>query len=66
MQVTINGQARELPEGATVADAIRALGLDEAVCAAEVNAQLVPRRERAGFGLSEHDVVEIVTLVGGG
>ena len=64
--LTVNGEQRDVPEGATVADLIRELGLGTAACAAEVNRQLVPRREHADRSLREGDVVELVTLVGGG
>jgi sulfur carrier protein len=66
MRVVVNGLEREVPEGMTV----RAL-IDEVVpkgqaCAAEVNKELVPRREHEARGLREGDLVELVTLVGGG
>jgi sulfur carrier protein len=66
MRVTVNGEAREVAEGTTVAGLIRGAGLAEQACAAEVNRALVPRREHEGRELREGDVVELVTLVGGG
>lgn len=66
MRVRVNGDERDLKTGSTVSDLLRELGLDRAVCAAEVNKQLVPAREREARELREGDVVEIVTLVGGG
>lgn len=66
MRVTVNGEAREVPAGLTVAGLIRELGLGKAACAAEVNKALVPKREHEGRELREGDVVEVVTLVGGG
>lgn len=64
MQVTVNGQKTELPEGTTVLELIERLGLS--VCAAEVNRQLVAHKDRASRTLADGDTVEIVTLVGGG
>jgi thiamine biosynthesis protein ThiS len=66
MRVLVNGREREVPEGATVADLVREMGLEKQACAAEVNKRLVPRGERDTTALDEGDVVELVTLVGGG
>lgn len=66
MTVSVNGEKRDVPAGTTVAGLIRELGLEKAACAAEVNRSLVPKREHAGRELREGDVVELVTLVGGG
>ena len=66
MTVTLNGEPREVAEGCTVEALIEELGLAGAICAAEVNKSIVPRGERETRTLGEGDVVEIVTLVGGG
>jgi thiamine biosynthesis protein ThiS len=66
MQITVNGEQRTVDDGATVADLIELLGLARAICAAEVNKAVVPRDKRPETPLREGDVVEVVTLVGGG
>lgn len=66
MTLEINGQHREVADGATVAALLRELGLDRQACAVEVNAELVPKRRHADRALTPGDRVEIVTLVGGG
>lgn len=66
MILTVNGEKRQVPDGITVADLVRELGLHKSACAAEVNRTLVPRREQATTPLKDGDVVELVTLVGGG
>ncbi len=66
MTVTINGKPTAVGEGRTVADLIKDLGLQGQPCAAEVNREVVPRRQHGERTLSEGDVVELVTLVGGG
>ncbi len=66
MRITVNGETHEIPDGSTVADLIERLGLSGAICAAEVNRNVVPRDRRAETRLCEGDSVEIVTLVGGG
>lgn len=66
MICVVNGQPMELPEHTTVAQLIERLGLAEAICAAEVDKDLVPRRERGERVLRDGQRVEVVTLVGGG
>ena len=65
MQLTVNGKTRDL-RGDTIASVLVELGLETAPCAVEVNRTLVPARERDDHRLTDGDVVEIVTLVGGG
>lgn len=66
MQVTVNSQALELPDHASVADLVVHLGLPATRVAVELNRQLVRRAEHANTPLSAGDRVEVVTLVGGG
>lgn len=66
MHCVVNGQPMELPEHTTVADLIALLGLSDAICAAEVDRELVPKRERGERVLVAGQRVEVVTLVGGG
>lgn len=66
MTVVVNDEARALPEGSSVADLVRKLGLERAACAVEVNRRLVPKAEHPLSGLKDGDRVEVVTLVGGG
>jgi sulfur carrier protein len=66
--VSLNGDRRELPDDATVADLVRGLGHDPARpgVAVAVNGELVPRASWTRTGLSGGDRVEIVTAVQGG
>lgn len=66
IRCSINGEARELPDGTSVADLVSALGLTGARVAVERNRDLVRRAEHAATLLAEGDQVEVVTLVGGG
>jgi thiamine biosynthesis protein ThiS len=66
MQVVVNAEKVELPPGETVAALLARLMLDAHPCAVEVNQDLVPKRSHAQKELVEGDVIEIVTLVGGG
>ncbi len=66
MQITVNGQSHDAPDGLTVADLLEKQGLSGQPCAVEVNRKLVPKRQHADHALAEGDTVELVTLVGGG
>lgn len=66
MQLTINGQSRQVADAATVAELLHELQLDGKPVAVEVNLDLVPKQRHAQHCLAEGDRVEIVTLVGGG
>ena len=64
--VRVNGDARELPAGASVADLLRELGLESGRVAVERNREVVPRAAHAGTKLEPGDALEVVTFVGGG
>jgi sulfur carrier protein len=66
MQVTVNGQARVVPDGLTVFALLEHLGLVQGPVAVEVNRAIVPRAEHAGHAVASGDTIEIVHLVGGG
>jgi len=66
MTVIVNGQQQSIPEGTTVRALIERLKLGSAACAAEVNRELVPRRDHETRPLREGDIIELVSLVGGG
>ena len=66
MQITVNGQSREVPQGATVAELLTELQLAKRPVAIEGNRLLIPREQHRQHALKEGDVVEIVALVGGG
>lgn len=66
MEITVNGEPREVPDGTTVADLLRQSNLQPRFLAVERNRQLVPRGEHAECRLQPGDELEIVTLVGGG
>ncbi len=66
MQLTVNGDPRTVSDTSSVADLLDALKLDRRRVAVEVNRELVPRTRHAEHRLASGDVVEIVTLVGGG
>jgi thiamine biosynthesis protein ThiS len=66
VKLRVNGVEREVAAGTTVAALVLELGLSPERVAVERNARLVPRRLQATTPLVEGDVLEVVTLVGGG
>lgn len=66
VQVTVNGEVRELERPLSIAELLAGLGYDVSQVAVEVNRQVVPRPVHAQHQLKAGDAVEIVTLVGGG
>ena len=64
--VTINGEARSVQNGATIAAMLTAIGLDPARVAVERNREIVPRSTLSAVAVAEGDRFEIVHFVGGG
>ncbi|MFC4589762.1 sulfur carrier protein ThiS [Sphaerisporangium corydalis] len=66
MRVTINGISRDLPPGATVAQAVETLTQAGAGVAVAVNDEVVRRGAWGSTTLGENDRVEVLTAVQGG
>ncbi|HEX8163845.1 MAG TPA: sulfur carrier protein ThiS [Pyrinomonadaceae bacterium] len=66
MKVIVNGEGREVEEGASVADLVRLLGRPPERVAVELNREVVRRALWAGTKLRDGDRVEVVHFVGGG
>ena len=66
MQVRINGELREIPEGTTVAGLLAQLGVKAARVAVELNEAVVTKDRYEGRRIGPGDAVEIVAFVGGG
>ena len=66
MEITLNGEARTVEPGLTVAELIAELELQPKFLAVERNLHVVPQSQHAGCRLAPGDRIEIVTLVGGG
>lgn len=65
MKLTINGQSREL-DADRVDRLLEVLEMAGQAVAVELNQQVVPKRDHATTPLKDGDVLELVTLVGGG
>ncbi|MBL8531468.1 MAG: sulfur carrier protein ThiS [Hyphomonadaceae bacterium] len=66
MRLTVNGETREAPDQATLADLLALLGIEGRRVAVEHNREIAPRSMWGQTRLAEGDQVEIVQFVGGG
>ena len=66
MQLKLNGEIREVPDGTTVAGLLAQLGVKAPRVAVEVNEAVITKDRYTGHALRAGDAVEIVAFVGGG
>jgi sulfur carrier protein len=66
MQIVLNGQSVDVPDGVDVAGLLEFLGHGGKRVAVELNGAIVPRSTHAGTGLHSGDRVELVHAMGGG
>jgi len=66
MQVKLNGEPREIPDGLTVAGLLAHLGVKAPRVAVEVNEAVVTKERYEACEIRAGDAVEIVAFVGGG
>lgn len=66
LRVEVNGEAKELEEGATLQTLVEQLALAPERLAVEHNREVVRRADWPALTLSDGDRVEIVHFVGGG
>jgi len=66
LTLTVNGEARTLPAGASVAALLAELGLPSQKIAVERNLEIVPRSLYSATLLAQGDQIEIVHFIGGG
>jgi sulfur carrier protein len=66
MQITVNGEAREIPDDLSAAALVEQLGLAGKRLAMEVNQEILPRGRFEQHRFQPGDRVEIVQAIGGG
>jgi sulfur carrier protein len=66
MQISVNGEKREVNDSCTVEDLLNQMEIPRKGLAVERNREIVPRTEYSTTILNNDDVLEIVSLVGGG
>jgi len=65
-QIVYNGQPLAIAVGSTIADVLTQQQVRTELVAVEVNLEIVPKPMHSQTRLNEGDLVEVVTLVGGG
>ena len=66
MNLTVNGEQRNVPEGATMSELLNDLRLERNGIAVAVNERVVRTAKLDEHRLQEGDVVEIIRAVAGG
>ncbi len=66
IEITVNGEARQITNDASVTDLVTSLELTAARLAIELNLSILPRNSWATTKLQNGDKLEIVHFVGGG
>lgn len=66
MNIKVNGEARQCPQGMTLLELVNELGLDPLKVVAEHNRVIVKAAELAAITMQDNDEVELLQFVGGG
>jgi thiamine biosynthesis protein ThiS len=66
VRVRVNGRETELEPGATIGRVVDSIVPDRSRVAVERNKEIVPRDTYDETPVAEGDVIEVVTLAGGG
>jgi sulfur carrier protein len=66
MNIRLNGEPRDIPQGSTVTHLLEVLGYAGKRVAVEKNGEIVPKSQHAETLLHSDDALEIVVAVGGG
>ncbi|NJB68410.1 sulfur carrier protein [Desulfobaculum xiamenense] len=66
MDIVLNGEARTIPDNATVQELLDQLGLDPLTVVVEHNGDILPRETCTQTTLTQGDHLEVLRFVGGG
>lgn len=66
MRLRLNGKDQEFESVATAADLLKALGIQQERVALMINEEVIRRASLPAAELHDGDIVEIITMVGGG
>jgi sulfur carrier protein len=66
ISLQLNGEARHCPDGLSLQQALQHFGYEPRLVVVEFNDEVLARRQWPEQQLSEGDVLEVVTIVGGG
>lgn len=66
MEITVNGDLKDVQSGVTLAGLIESLGFDSLRIVVELNREVVQRQQFGEVVLNSGDVVELIEFVAGG
>lgn len=66
MRVKINGKEKEIAQSLTLFDLIKGQNLNAEKIVIEHNGEIVDKSKLENINLSESDIIEIISFVGGG
>jgi sulfur carrier protein len=66
IQIALNGEKRDVPEGSSVADLLAVSGADRQQVAVVVNERIVRPDDRQSCILQENDQIDVLVFAGGG
>ncbi len=66
MNITVNGEAKDIPYGSTIETLLMILDISPNGIAVEMNKQVVPKTRHNVTFLRDEDNIEIIQMVGGG
>jgi len=66
MQIQLNGESFVLEEDININDFLKKLTIDKNKVAIELNKNVIPKNSYSNTVITNKDVVEIVTFIGGG
>lgn len=64
--IVVNGEKRTCPAGLELRGALTHMGYHPDLVVVELNGRILPRSQWLGQTVVESDVMEVVTIVGGG
>ena len=66
LRLQVNGETRPCPAGLCLDAVLVSLGYEPRLVVVEFNGEILPRERWATQAVGESDVLEVVTIVGGG
>ncbi|MEI7666499.1 MAG: sulfur carrier protein ThiS [Synechococcaceae cyanobacterium ELA263] len=66
LEIRVNGEARRCRAGLTLVQVLETLGYRPPLVVVEFNGDILPRQRWSTQAVVESDVLEVVTIVGGG
>ncbi len=66
LSIQVNGEPRRCPAGLSLVEVLESLGYRPQLVVVEFNGEILPRQRWSAQTVVESDVLEVVTIVGGG